>query len=94
VQVMKGARLVVGNDTGPTHIAAAVGVPVVVIFGQINPARLYPYGRKECVAAIDPWSRPSGIRSDDARYAVGNVTAEMVWDHVTTQTKELKRQSR
>jgi heptosyltransferase-1 len=87
VAVLKEASLVVGNDTGPTHIAAGLGVPMVVVFGGINPARLYPYGRKECVAAVEPWSRPQGIRSGDARYRVENVTIEMVWERVTEQMK-------
>jgi heptosyltransferase I len=89
--VIKGSRLVVGNDTGPTHIGAAMGLPVVVIFGKVNPARLYPYGRKECVAAVDSWSRPKGIRCDEARYGVENVTVEMVRECVKVQTKDLKR---
>jgi lipopolysaccharide heptosyltransferase I len=87
VAVLKGATLVVGNDTGPTHIAAGLGIPTVVVFGGINPARLYPYGRRECVAAVEPWSRPTGIRSEDEQYRVGNVTFEMVWERVVGQMK-------
>jgi heptosyltransferase I len=91
--VIRGAKLVVGNDTGPTHIAAAMGLPVAVIFGLINPARLYPYGRKQCVAAVEPWSRPTGIRTDDRKYMVENVTFDMVWDVIKEQMKDYKRQS-
>ncbi len=35
----------VTNDTGPMHIAAALGTPVVAIFGPTDPARTGPYGR-------------------------------------------------
>lgn len=37
------ARRVVCNDSGPMHIAAAVGAPLVAIFGPTNPARTGPY---------------------------------------------------
>ena len=37
------ANLYVGNDTGPTHIAAAVGCPTLAIFGPSNPAISAPY---------------------------------------------------
>lgn len=36
-------RLFVGNDSGPMHVAAAVGIPVVGIFGPGNPARTSPF---------------------------------------------------
>jgi len=91
VEVLRRARLVVGNDTGPVHIAAGLGVPMVVVFGLVNPARLYPYGRKECVAAVDPWERPAGIRSDNMKYRVENVSLEMVWEKVLGQMKEQSR---
>ena len=41
--LLEGARLLVGNDCGPTHIAAAAGVPIVVIFGGSNPAHWRPW---------------------------------------------------
>lgn len=36
--------LYVGNDTGTTHMAAAVGRPVVVVFGSSNPRAWHPWG--------------------------------------------------
>ncbi|HVF51368.1 MAG TPA: glycosyltransferase family 9 protein [Pyrinomonadaceae bacterium] len=40
------ARLFVGNDSGIAHIAAAVGVPSVVIFGSSNVAHWRPWSRR------------------------------------------------
>lgn len=41
---LAGARLYVGNDAGITHLAAAVGVPVVALFGPTDPAVWGPRG--------------------------------------------------
>jgi len=41
--LMSGAALFVGNDSGPAHIAAAFGVPVVVLFGPSNPVTWAPW---------------------------------------------------
>lgn len=38
------ARVFVGNDSGPLHIAAAVGTPVVALFGPNTPERFAPRG--------------------------------------------------
>jgi heptosyltransferase I len=43
------ARLFVGGDTGPMHLAAALGIPVVAIFGPTNPARNGPFGTRSIV---------------------------------------------
>jgi ADP-heptose:LPS heptosyltransferase len=41
--VVAGAQLFVGNDSGPAHIAAAFGIPVVVLFGASNPVTWAPW---------------------------------------------------
>jgi heptosyltransferase III len=38
------ARVAAGNDSGPTHLAAAVGCPTVAIFGPTDPAVWAPIG--------------------------------------------------
>jgi lipopolysaccharide heptosyltransferase I len=39
----RAARLMVSGDTGPTHIAAAVGTPIVAVFGPTSPSRNGPW---------------------------------------------------
>jgi heptosyltransferase III len=41
--LMAGAQLFIGNDSGPAHIAAAFGVPVVVLFGPSDPVNWAPW---------------------------------------------------
>lgn len=43
------ARLFIGGDTGPMHLAAALKIPVVAIFGPTNPARNGPFGTHSIV---------------------------------------------
>jgi lipopolysaccharide heptosyltransferase I len=43
--LLRSARLVIGGDTGPLHLAAALGVPVAGLYGPTNPARNGPYGQ-------------------------------------------------
>jgi len=47
--LMKKADAVVGNDSGPIHLAAAVGTPVVGLYGPTSPARTGPYGVQHTV---------------------------------------------
>lgn len=44
IELMRSARFVVSNDSGPMHIAAGFKVPVVAIFGPTSPLRTGPYG--------------------------------------------------
>lgn len=43
VELARGASLMISGDTGPMHLAAAVGTPLVGIFGPTRPARNGPW---------------------------------------------------
>ncbi len=43
VALTRGAALMISGDTGPTHVATAVGTPVVGIFGPTRPSRNGPW---------------------------------------------------
>jgi len=51
--LLAGASFFVGNDSGPAHMAAAFGLPVVVIFGNSNPAIWGPW-RTPCEIVTAP----------------------------------------
>jgi ADP-heptose:LPS heptosyltransferase len=51
--LMAGAQLFIGNDSGPAHIAAAFGVPVVVLFGPSDPVNWAPW-RTEAQILTNP----------------------------------------
>jgi ADP-heptose:LPS heptosyltransferase len=43
IALVAGARFFVGNDSGPAHLAAAAGLPCIVIFGTTNPVHWRPW---------------------------------------------------
>jgi lipopolysaccharide heptosyltransferase I len=44
LSVIRSARMVITNDSGPMYIAAALHVPVIAVFGPTSPLRTGPYG--------------------------------------------------
>lgn len=49
IEIMRTAEVVITNDSGPMHIAAALNIPVIALFGPTSPARTGPYGRGHVV---------------------------------------------
>jgi heptosyltransferase I len=78
-------RAFVAGDTGPLHLAAAVGTPTVALFGPSNPRRNGPYGLGHVVLhqelpcshcyqpACDHWECLPGIEVDTVVQAVGSL---------------------
>jgi len=85
VELLRGARLVVSNDTGPGHIAAALGVPLVMMFSWSNPARILPYGRSECMVAKEPYDRGHKIKSSDPKHDITAISVDDVYQKVCEQ---------
>jgi lipopolysaccharide heptosyltransferase II len=53
IEWIRLGELMISNDTGPMHVAAALGKPVVAIFGPTEPRRTGPYGQLQNVVRID-----------------------------------------
>lgn len=45
--LLSGAKAVISADSGPLHIAVAIGVPVIALFGPTDPHKTGPYGWQE-----------------------------------------------
>jgi len=62
------AELLITGDTGPMHIAAAVGTPIVAVFGASDPRRYAPRGPLDRVVRVDlPCAPCNRIRLPPAR---------------------------
>jgi len=56
--VLAQLDLLVTNDSGPMHLAAALGVPCVALFGPTDPRRTRPAGENHEVLYTDRWCSP------------------------------------
>ncbi|HWY22513.1 MAG TPA: glycosyltransferase family 9 protein [Candidatus Acidoferrum sp.] len=74
IALTRRARLFVGGDTGPLHLAAALRVPVVAIYGPTDPARNGPYGTRSIVlrSAESVTSHARRGEGDEGMSAIGS----------------------
>jgi heptosyltransferase-1 len=63
VEIIRKARGIVTNDTGPMHIAAAVNTPMTALFGPTNPNRTGPYLHLDSVLQLPVYCSPC-MKSD------------------------------
>lgn len=77
IALSRRARLFVGGDTGPLHLAAALRVPVVAIFGPTDPARNGPYGTPSIVLR-DPASPTTHARRSKPDEGLLSISVETV----------------
>jgi len=85
IALARRARLIVSGDTGPLHIASALGVPAVALFGPTNPLRNGPWNPtdisislyEKCVCHYERRCRlPVG------EWCLGRVTIDQVTDAI------------
>lgn len=84
VALARRARLVIGGDTGPVHLAAALGVSVVALYGPTNPQRNGPYaphGKTERIRVLrNPGSQTSHARRPRPDPGLLQITVPQVLD--------------
>jgi heptosyltransferase I len=57
VALSRRAKIFVGGDTGPLHIAAACGTPIVGLYGPTSPQRNGPFNRHDITVGRELWCR-------------------------------------
>ena len=77
IALTRHAKLFVGGDTGPMHLAAALRVPVVAIFGPTDPARNGPFGARSIVLR-NPESPTTHARNPRPDEAMLEISVESV----------------
>lgn len=82
ITLLQRARLFIGGDTGPTHIASCLGIPTIAIFGPKDPAVYAPYGRNALVVRKDIPCSPCEKRECDHVACIHSVTPEDVVEAV------------
>lgn len=65
--LLRRARLVISCDSGPMHAAAALGTPLVALFGPTHPERTGPWGDAHLVVQAERPPEHHAYRTDHAR---------------------------
>lgn len=93
--LLRNALCIVGGDTGPLHLAVAIGTPAVAIFGPTDPARNGPYrfgDRSRIAAPVDivlrsPHAVTTYKRGDQAAPSILGIQIDTVFDAVRRQVE-------
>lgn len=73
--LLQQAGALLSNDTGPAHLAAAVGCPVVTVMGPSDPTRWHPWGpQTRVLGGNGPWPSAAAVLSA-VRDALGHPPA-------------------
>ncbi len=90
IPLFQRARLVISGDTGPLHLACALGVPVVAIMGPTSPVRNGPWSENDRVVVHQlPCSFCNG-RSCPTSNECMDIPLEEVFDAVVTRLEKEK----
>jgi len=76
------ASLLITTDSGPMHIAAAVGTPVIALFGPTDPLRTGPYGKGHGVMRKELPCSPCFLKKCDSKKCMRDITVEEVFQAV------------
>lgn len=77
-ELLRRAKLVITNDSGPMHIAAAVGAPLVSLFGPTNPVRTGPYSSNARIVRLNLACMPCYARRCSHHSCMDRLTVDDV----------------
>ncbi len=83
VALARRARLFVGGDTGPLHLAAAAGTPIVGLYGPTSPERNGPFDSRDITVGRDLWCRTDCYRRSCWHWECMDIPAGEVIDAIS-----------
>ncbi len=83
--LLKKALMVITTDSGPMHLACAVGTPVVALFGPTDPKRTGPYGEGHMVIRDNLSCSPCFLKKCKTTQCMKNITTEQVYSVVESK---------
>ena len=87
-EVLRAADLIVCPDTGPMHLAAAVGTPVVALFGPTAPWRTGPFGPGHTVLRTKVECSPCFRKSCHEPRCMTGLEPDVVYQAVTASLEK------
>lgn len=87
IAVLAQAGLVVGNDSGPLHVAVALSRPVVGIYGPTDPEFVGPYGQLDHVVRAAVPCQFCRRHTCSDHQCMDKITVDAVWNKITEITK-------
>jgi len=85
--VLQAMNLVIANDSGPMHMAASLGTPVLAVFGPTDRKRTGPYGARHRVVAGNLRCQPCFAKQ--CRFRDGSCLCAVTSASVTTAALEM-----
>ena len=76
------SSLLITTDSGPMHLAAAMGTPVIALFGPTDPSRTGPYGKGHVVIRRELSCSPCFLKKCDSMECMSGITIEEVFNTV------------
>jgi ADP-heptose:LPS heptosyltransferase len=80
--LLRRAKFFVGADTGPLHLASALGTPVVGVYGPTDPARNGPYCKNDAVVRNARPEETTYRRGDSYSACMLSISVEQIIDAI------------
>ncbi len=89
ISIIRSAKFIVTNDSGPMHIAAALNIPTIALFGPTNSVKTGPYTNRKVIVSSDIKCAPCYKRKCKSIKCMYDVSVEAVYNAIMGRLYEI-----